>query len=364
VEKHELQALPVFEFSIGTGADRDYNSLTAFFAAFDNTLVNLPNSKVVVTCYNDTGADQWIAETSPLTISCPTNCLEFVLTVDDDSWHKGNPSKGVALKFSSSQATSVLSVGAMNGAKLLVERLVIDANNQIGNNIYEPSVVYVTNGASTSYSPVPANVFKNVIIRGGDGTASNSRGLDGFNGGSRPALLEGCVVENIVCNGSSSSAISAGIAVQFRSTVKNCTVNNVDFTNTTGTNLGITGATDATYGIVKECISTNVNGDCFGASLANTSNLVADDATGTIQSTAAGEFVDAANSDYKLKGTASAAGIVAATNAKVTDVTGKLRKAGVAQDAGAFNNVAGYDDSPVFPPDQPTDPIIHPLRSN
>ena len=364
VEKHELQALPVFEFSIGTGANRDYNSLTAFFAAFDNTLVNVPNSKVVVTCYNDTGADQWIAETSPLTVSSPTNCLEFVLTVDDDSWHKGDPSKGVALKFSSVQGSSLLSIGAMNGAKLLVERLVIDANAQLGGDLYLPAVVSITNGASTSYIPVPANVFKNLIIRGGDGTANYSRGLNGFSGGSRPALLDGCIVENIVCNGSSNSATSVGISAYFRSTVKNCTVNNVDFTNTTGTNLGIDGPTDATYGFVNECISTNVNGDCFGASLANTSNLIADDATGTIQSTAAGEFVDAANSDYKLKGTASSAGIVTATDAKVTDITGKLRKAGVAQDAGAFNNVAGYDDSPVFPPDQPTDPIIHPLRSN
>ena len=361
VYSRDYQPLPLFEFSIGTDASRDYASLSAFFSAFDNTLVDLPKSRVIATCYNDTGTNQWIAETSPLTISCPTNCLEFVLTVDDDSWHKGDPSKGVALKFAATQTTSVLSVGIMNNAKLLVERLVVDANAQIGGNAYVPSLVSVGNGASTAYSPVPANVFKNIIIRGGDGTASYARGLSGFSGGGRPTMLENCIVENIVCNGSSNSVVSVGIGVQFRSTVKNCTVNNVDFTNTTGTNLGITGATDATYGIVKECISTNVNGDCFGASLANTSNLIADDTTGTTQSTASTEFVDHANSDYKLNSGASAAGVGYSGIAIEEDITGQKRKAGVARDAGAFNNIAGYD---ADPPAGGGGATVHPLRSN
>ena len=363
VEKHELQALPVFEFSIGTGADRDYNSLTAFFAAFDNTLVNIPNSKVIVTCYNDTGADQWISDTSTVTVSCPTNCIDFVLTVDDGSWHKGQYGKGVTIKLNSYNQF-VLVAGTMNNSRFLIERLSLDANNQFNTNTVADSVVFVSNSASTNYIPIPENRLRDLYVRGGDGTAFSSRGAIGIYSPSRHVLIENCIVENIVCNGSATSYSGAGIFVYFRSKVRNCTINNIDYSNSTGTNYGIYGGTDAAYGLTENCVVTNVNGDCYLSSLSNTSNLVADDATGTIQSTAAGEFVDAANSDYKLKGTASAAGIVAATNAKVTDITGKLRKAGVAQDAGAFNNVAGYDDSPVFPPDQPTDPIIHPLRSN
>jgi len=363
VEKHELQALPVFEFSIGTAAGRDYNSLTAFFAAFDNTLVDLPNSKVIVTCYNDTGADQWISDTSTVTVSCPTNCIDFVLTVDDDSWHKGQYGKGVTIKLNSYNQY-VLVAGTMNNSRFLIERLSLDANNQFNTNTVVDSVVFVSSSASTNYIPIPENRLRDLYVRGGDGTAFSSRGAIGIYSPSRHVLIENCIVENIVCNGSATSYSGAGILVYFRSKVRNCTINNIDYSNSTSTNYGIYGGTDATYGLTENCVVTNVNGDCYLSTLTNTSNLVADDATGTIQSTAAGEFVDAANSDYKLKGTASAAGIVAATNAKVTDITGKLRKAGVAQDAGAFNNVAGYDDSPVFPPDQPTDPIIHPLRGN
>ncbi len=363
VYSRDYQPLPLFEFSIGTDASRDYASLSAFFSAFDNTLVDLPKSRVIATCYNDTGADQWIAETSPLTVSSPTNCIDFVLTVDDDSWHKGDSSKGVALKFSSVQGSSLLSIGAMNGAKLLIERLVIDANAQLGGNTYRPSVVSITNSASTSYIPVPANAFKNLIIRGGGGTANYSRGLMGFWGNSRPALLDGCIVENIVCNGVSNAAASSGISLYFRSTVKNCTVNNVDFTNTTGTNLGITGATDGTYGFVNECISTNVNGDCFGASLANTSNLIADDATGTIQSTSSTEFVDSANSDYKLNSGAAAAGVGYSGVAIEEDVTGQKRKSNVSRDAGAFNNIAGYDADPPSGGGGGST-VVHPLYAN
>lgn len=361
VYPRDYQPLPLFEFSIGTDAARDYASLSAFFAAFDNTLVDLPKSRVIATCYNDTGTNQWIAETSPLTISSPTNCIEFVLTVDDDDWHKGDPSKGVALKFSSVQGSSLLSIGAMNSAKLLVERLVLDTNALLGLNTYTPAVVSVSNGASIQYIPVPANVFKNLIIRGGDGTANDSRGLKGFSGGSRPALLDGCIVENIVCDGTSSSITSIGIETFFRSTVKNCTVNNVDFTNTTGTNLGISGATDGTYGFVNECISTNVNGDCFGASLANTSNLIADDATGTSQSTSSTEFVDSANSDYELNSGAVAAGVGYSGVAIEEDVTGQKRKSNVSRDAGAFNNVAGYD---ADPPSGGGGSTLHPLYAN
>lgn len=364
VEKHELQALPVFEFSIGTGADRDYNSLTAFFAAFDNTLVDLPNSKVIVTCYNDTGADQWISDTSTVTASCPTNCIDFLLTVDDDSWHKGQYGKGVMIKLNSSSQYALYINPVYNGGIFSVERLSVDANNQFNQNGNFRSVVYVGPLASTTYQPIPPYKLKDLYVRGGDGTPFNCRSATGIGTASRNVYIESCIVENIVGNGSATNYSTVGISTFSRSLVRNCTVNNID-SNTTTLNYGIYGGTDATYGLTENCVVTNVNnGDCYLSTLTNTSNLVADDATGTIQSTAAGEFVDAANSDYKLKGTASAAGIVAATNAKVTDVTGKLRKAGVAQDAGAFNNVAGYDDSPVFPPDQPTDPIIHPLRSN
>lgn len=355
VEKHELQALPVFEFSIGTAAGRDYNSLTAFFAAFDNTLVNVPNSKVIVTCYNDTGADQAVIETTTnLYINPPSNCRELVVTVDDDSWHKGDFGKGCVIRASGGY-TNLLNISNTSSKKIVLERLVIDGDAQSLTNSSQNLI---------NTSNAPGLELKDLLIQGSDGTAygSGNYGSAGIQvGGNQVVYIYNCTVRNIIA-GKAGNFRSYGMNIGNSSSVNNCTVYNITAPNSYLTTkcMGIASNTGTQ---VNNCISMQaVDGSAISGGIIT--NAVTDDATGTYQSTPAGEFVDAANGDFKLKGTASAAGIVAATNAKVTDITGKLRKAGVAQDAGAFNNVAGYDDSPVFPPDQPTDPIIHPLRSN
>jgi len=355
VEKHELQALPVFEFSIGTAAGRDYNSLTAFFAAFDNTLVNLPNSKAIVTCYNDTGADQAVIETTTNRyINPPSNCRELVVTVDDDSWHKGDFGKGCVIRASGGY-TNLLSISNTSSKKIVLERLVIDGDAQS-----------LTNSAQNliSTSNAPGLELKDLLIQGSDGTSygPSSYGATGINvAGSQLVYINNCVVRNIIASRAGNYR-AYGMNIANSSSVNNCTVYNITAPNSAYTtkSMGISSntGTQVNNSVVMQAV------DGLALSGGVITNTVTDDATGTYQSTPAGEFVDAANGDFKLKGTASAAGIVAATNAKVTDITGKLRKAGVAQDAGAFNNVAGYDDSPVFPPDQPTDPITHPLRGN
>ena len=355
VEKHELQALPVFEFSIGTAAGRDYNSLTAFFADFDNTLVNVPNSKVIVTCYNDTGADQAVIETTTnISVNPPSNCRELIITVDDDSWHKGDFGKGCVIRASGGY-TNLLNISSTSSKKIVLERLVIDGDAQSLTNS-------VQNLISTSNAP--GLELKDLLIQGSDGTTygPSSYGATGINvSGNQLVYINNCVVRNIIASRAGNFR-AYGMNIGNSSSVNNCTVYNITAPNSAYTTKSMGIASNTGTQVNNSVAMQAVDGIALSAGIIT--NTVTDDSSGTYQSTPAGEFVDAANGDFKLKGTASAAGIVAATNAKVTDITGKLRKAGVAQDAGAFNNVAGYDDSPVFPPDQPTDPIIHPLRSN
>jgi hypothetical protein len=355
VEKHELQALPVFEFSIGSGADRDYNSLSAFVAAFDNTLINIPNSKVIVTCYNDTGADQAVIETTTnISFNPPSNCRELIVTVHDDSWHKGDFGKGCVIRASGGY-TNLLNISNTSSKKIVLERLVIDGDAQS-----------LTNSAQNliSTSNAPGLELKDLLIQGSDGTTygPGSYGAAGIQiSGNQLVYISNCIVRNIIASRAGNYR-AYGMNIGNSSSVTNCTVYNITAPNSALATKSIGISCNTGTAVSNSIVMQAVDGAALSAIVFT--NVVTDDATGTYQSTPAGEFVDAANSDYKLKGTASAAGIVAATNAKVTDITGKLRKAGVAQDAGAFNNVAGYDDSPVFPPDQPTDPIIHPLRSN
>ena len=355
VEKHELQALPVFEFSIGSGADRDYNSLTAFFADFDNTLVNVPNSKVIVTCYNDTGADQAVIETTTnISVNPPSNCRELIITVDDDSWHKGDFGKGCVIRASGGY-TNLLNISNTSSKKIVLERLVIDGDAQS-----------LTNSAQNliNTSNAPGLELKDLLIQGSDGTTygPSSYGATGINvSGNQLVYINNCVVRNIIASRAGNFR-AYGMNIGNSSSVNNCTVYNITAPNSAYTTKSMGIASNTGTQVNNSVVMQAVDGAALSAGIIT--NTVTDDSSGTYQSTPAGEFVDAANGDFKLKGTASAAGIVAATNAKVTDITGKLRKAGVAQDAGAFNNVAGYDDSPVFPPDQPTDPIIHPLRGN
>ena len=352
VYARDYQPLPLFEFSVGTDASRDYSSLTACFAALNNTLVDKANSKVIITVYNDTGTDKWYCDTSTVTLNIPSNCIDFVLTVDDDSWHKGQYDKGCIIQLQSTSSNGCFLLNAGNNNRILIERLAFDANNQIGGNAFLPSIFVSSNSSvSTGYTPIPPNSLKNLYVRGGDGTtADNVRAMRGISTSARHFLVDSCIVENLVCSGGSTSYGGIGINVYFRSQIRNCTVNNVEFQNTTGTNIGIYGATN--YGNTENCIVTNVGAgaglsECYLSSMINLSNCVADDTTGTTQSTASTEFVDHANSDYKLNSGASAAGVGYSGNAIEEDITGQKRKAGVARDAGAFNNIAGYDADPA-----------------
>lgn len=355
VYARDYQPLPLFEFSVGTDASRDYSSLTACFAALNNTLVDKANSKVIITVYNDTGTDKWYCDTSTVTLNIPSNCIDFVLTVDDDSWHKGQYDKGCIIQLQSSSTTGCFSLATGNNNRILIERLAFDANNQIGGNAFLPSVFLSSNSSvSTGYAPIPPNSLKNLYVRGGDGTtADNARAMRGISTSGRHFLVDSCIVENLVCSGGASTYSGIGINVYFRSQVRNCTVNNVEYQNNgTGANYGIYGATN--YGNTENCIVTNIaagsgSSQCYLSSMINVSNCVADDTTGTIQSTASTEFVDHANSDYKLNSGASAAGVGYSGNAIEEDITGQKRKAGVARDAGAFNNIAGYDADPAPP---------------
>lgn len=357
----DYHALPLFEFSVGTDASRDYSSLTACFAALNNTLVDKVNSRVIITVYNDTGTDKWICDTTQVTLNVPSNCIDFVLTVDDDSFHKGEPDKGCIVQLQSA-AQRVFYIQTSAETDMLIERMSFDANNQFSSNAYQPAVFEVANNLITGHAPIPRNRFRELYVRGGDGsTADNARAMRGIQCAGRHALVDSCIVENLVCAGSATGAYAVGIQVYFRSQIRNCTVNNVDFQNTTGTNIGIYGATN--YGNTENCIVTNIgagNGssECYLSSMINLTNCIADDSTGTTQSTAATEFVDHANSDYKLNSGASAAGVGYNGNAITEDITGKKRKAGVANDAGAFNNVAGYDADPAA---VTTSPKLHPL---
>jgi hypothetical protein len=354
VYARDYQPLPLFEFSVGTDASRDFSSLAACFTALNNTLIDKVNSKVIVTVYNDTGTDKWYCATSSTNLSIPSNCIDFVLTVDDDSWHKGQYDKGCIVQLQGPAATGCFTLVSGNNNRILIERLAFDANNQIGSNANTPSVVSIGNtNVNSGYAPVPPNCLKNLYVRGGDGsTVDSARAMRGISAGGRHVLVDSCIVENLVCSGSSTASGGIGISVYFRSQVRNCTVNNVNFQNTTGTNYGIYGATN--YGNTENCIVTNISSgtglsECFLTSMINLSNCIADDTTGTIQSTASAEFVDHANSDYTLNSGASAAGIGYSGNAIEEDITGQKRKAGVARDAGAFNNIAGYDADPAPP---------------
>lgn len=366
IYSRDYHALPLFEFSVGTDASRDYSSLTACFAALNNTLVDKVNSRVIITVYNDTGTDKWICDTTKVTLNVPSNCIDFVLTVDDDSWHKGEPNKGCIVQLQSA-ASQCFQIATSSGNDMLIERMSFDANNQFSSNVYSPAVFSVSNNnTATAYQPIPLNRFRNLYIRGGDGTTVDSaRSMRGIECAGRHALVDSCIVENLVCSGSSTSQPAVGINVYFRSQIRNCTVNNVDFQDTTGTNLGINGATN--YGNTENCIVTNIgagNGssECYQSSMINLTNCIADDTTGTTQSTASTEFVDHANSDYKLNSGASAAGVGYNGNAITEDITGKKRKAGIANDAGAFNNVAGYDADPATASGGGA--TIHPLYAN
>jgi hypothetical protein len=351
---------PYYQFEIGSAEGRDYANLSDFFAAFDNTLIDQPLSQVVVVCHNDTDQDECVIEsTTGLTISAPTNVLKLTITVADDSWHKGEFGKGCVIRASGGYSTLVY-LGVNLDTDFVMERLVIDGDNQFSGNASGPTLLYLRDQANGPNGHAMCRV-KDLILRGTDGSYLNVRGMTGIKADrSRRTWIDNCIVFNILSTNSyNSSHFGSGIWASSYVRVSNCVVYNVDYTTS---NFAV-----GTYGIyslggglpysgVENCISMGVSEVAFlGATL---NNVITDDSTGDVQSSAAVEFVDAANGDFRLRSGSVAAGSGPQLSSRclLRDITGKLRStvSGVTTDAGPFNNIAGYDQEVRFPTEADT----------
>ena len=377
----DLTGVPLFEFHIGVGPDRDFATLTDFFAAFDNTLIDVINSKVVVICHNDTGNDEAVELlSSQLFMENPTNCTDLVITVDDDSWHKGEFGKGYVLRANYGYSnTGLIHVGTRT-CRFLMERLVIDGNAQ---NAVSTQQILIYNSYTNATLPSYFVRYHNLLIQGSDGTSygTSNFGAAGIRDGNRPTYISNCVVRNIMTQ-ASGNRNCWGMFLHHQSTVTNCVVYNAVGPNLTSTNnYGISGPY---VGLVKNCIVMETINDAMGNPIQ--SNNVTDDASGTYQSTPAIEFVDAPNGDFRLKPGATSVGLEPITKAQFEDITGNRRRSAVAHDVGVFNNISGYDYdydvavptadptglTTVFPFrylveddfDDGTGPVAHPLRGN
>ena len=380
----DLSGKAVFEFSIGAASHRDYANLSAFFADFDNTLIDVPASRVIVVCYNDTGNDEAVIEdvttASGLYITNPSNCEEFILTVDDDSWHKGEFGKGCVIRASVPYYYLVNMWQNTGRCRYLIERLVIDGNGQSFSNNAQ-HLLY--NQISATQTPFYVT-FSNLLIQGSSGASygPSSNGAYGIRSGAySPTLINNCVVRNVFCERSGQNV--SGMNLHRNSVINNCAVYNISNTVEPARAIGLRGVT---AGTVKDSIVMSCGGDCVDASIATVSNVVTDDSTGTHQSTVATEFVDAPNGDFRLKPGATSVGLGPTTKAQIEDITGNRRRSVVAHDAGAFNNISGYDydydvaatssipdyTMSLFPYrlwveddfDDGTGPVAHPLRGN
>lgn len=323
---------PVVKFTIGADPARDYAECSDFTAAFTNTLIPDPFTSVVVEFYNDSGTDQAVFNTPFIVSSMPTNCGAFLVTVADDSWHCGDPSKGCCLKNTASSTGIRMYVGGTIPKK--IERLVFNSDGKFATA--GSGIIDQPTNVDTSF---PQKQWIDQCIVTGGTTTNPARYMRGIDAGTRPMQVTNCLIFDIVCNGSSSSNASFGIGGDDKINVVNCTIDNIDFTNHTGTgNIGITGAT--TGYVVRDNIVTNVD-TCYSVA-ATSINNIDDDGTGTTTSSSATEYTDAANDDYTLKAGAAAAGTIAIGRRGV-DVTGTYRDPTVASDGGAFNNLAGYE---------------------
>ena len=331
---HQADSGPcrVQKITIGSDASRDFAECSDFTAAFDNTLVPQNWTTVVVEFHNDTGTDEAVFET-PFIVTVPSNCDNFIVTVADDSWHKGDPTKGCVLKCVAGSTSTRMSIGGSMSKR--IERLRFDTDglftSQGSGIIGQPTSVNANNPLEQWYDQL--------IVTGGSST-NPARFMKGIAAGGRPMTVTNCLVYDIVCSGSSSSSTSSGIGGDDKMNIVGCTVDNIDFINTTGSNKGII-SPGAGY-FVQNNIVTNVD-VCYSIT-ATSENNVDDDGTGTDTSSSATEFVDAANGDYTLNPGATAAGLVSTVRFG-PDVSGKLRYQSTAGDAGAYNNIGGYNQS-------------------
>ena len=383
----ELTATPLFEFHIGSGAGRDYATLTDFFAAFDNTLIDVNASTVLVTCHNDTDNDEYVvASTNSLLISAPSNCIKLIITCADDSWHKGEFGKGCVIRASGPYGYLVQISDFY--CEITLKRLVIDGDSQFTNYATRPVLIGVIDYPDTVVG-FGINL-DSLIVRGTDGSEIDTRGFVGiYLHRNRESWIKNCIVYNILCsNVYNSGQVCYGIHFNGGATGRadNCVVYNIKYGNSTQTVYGIVNGTSTAYngGINNSIVMETTNFATNNTTSIN--NLVTDDSTGTHQSTVATEFVDAPNGDFRLKPGATSVGLGPTTKAQIEDITGNRRRSVVAHDAGAFNNISGYDYdydvavptadptglTTVFPFrylveddfDDGTGPVAHPLRGN
>jgi len=301
---------------------------------FDNTLIPEYFTTVIVEFHNDTGADEAIFET-PFVVTAPSNCVQLLVTVADDSWHKGDTAKGCVLKCVSGSTGSRMSIGG--GMQKKIERLRFDSDGlfalQSSGIISQPTSVSTSNPNFQWYDQC--------IVTGGS-TTNPARAMKGIHSAGRPMTVTNCLVHDIVCNGAATSSLASfGIGGDDKMNIIGCTVDNIDFTNQTGT--GNTGISSATTGyFVQNNIVTNVD-TCYSVTATTASN-VDDDGTGTNTSSSAAEFVNSAVNNYRLQIGAVAAGLVSADSSRFgPDVTGQLRDWTNAVDAGCYNNIGGYE---------------------
>ena len=323
---------PVVKFTIGSDPSRDYAECSDFTAAFTNTLIPDPFTSVVVEFHNDSGTDQAVFNTPFVISSMPSNCGAFLVTVAEGSWHCGDPTKGCCLKNTSSSTGKRISVGGTMPKK--IERLVLNSDGHF--SAAGTGIIDQPTNVDTSF---PQKQWIDQCIVTGGSTTNPARYMRGIDAGTRPMQVTNCLVFDVVCNGAGSASASFGIGGDDRLNVVNCTVDNIDFTNHSGTgNVGISGATSG-Y-IVRDNIVTNVD-VCYDVAATKINNID-DDGTGNTTSSSATEYTDAANDDYTLKAGAAAAGTTPVGRRGV-DASGRYRDPTVASDGGAFNNLAGYE---------------------
>jgi hypothetical protein len=271
--------------------------------------------------------------------------------------------------------------------EITLKRLVIDGDSQFTANATKPVLIGVID--YPDYNVGFGITLDSLIVRGTDGSEIDTRGFTGiYLHRSREAWVKNCIVYNILCsNVYSSGQPCYGIHFNYTTgRADNCVVYNTKYGSSTLSVYGIVnaGSTAYTGGIHNSIVMETT--DFATNNTTNINNLVTDDSTGTHQSTVATEFVDAPNGDFRLKPGATSVGLGPTTKAQIEDITGNRRRSVVAHDAGAFNNISGYDydydvaatssipdyTMSLFPYrlwveddfDDGTGPVAHPLRGN
>ena len=149
------------EFVIGTGGD--YPDIDTFNAAFNNTFIPFPETTVVVCLVNEVHA--WGQH-----ITAPTNVRHLHVTVAGDNWHKGSKSIGCRIRAdahsSEYAALEISCISRSHTQFVTVEKLVIDANQQIGSSISLHGLNITSSINSSAY--MQTAVDKCIFTAGGD----------------------------------------------------------------------------------------------------------------------------------------------------------------------------------------------------